>query len=112
LDAPAGDDRQPVAERLPDPTAGDVEDDVARRELQRQVETALEAFRKELGDRDALLLDQRILSEDPLSLQEIGDRFGTTREAVRQAEVRLMKRLSDYLKRELGDLGPIRIGPR
>ena len=39
------------------------------------------------------------------------DQFGTTREAVRQAEVRLMKRLKDYIKAELGDLGSITIGP-
>ena len=57
-----------------------------------------------------MLLDQRILSEEPLTLQQIGERFGTTREAARQAEVRLMRRLEDFFKQELGDLGPIRVG--
>jgi RNA polymerase sigma-32 factor len=110
IDAPVGEDQRPGAEMLPDSTSPDVEAEVTRRQLQERVENALGRFRKELGERDALLLDQRILSESPLTLQEIGDRFGTTREAARQAEARLMKRLKSFLKDELGDLGQIRIG--
>ena len=61
----------------------------------RRVEQALALFREGLDERELVLLDQRILSEAPLTLQEIGERFGTTREAVRQAETRLMKRLTE-----------------
>jgi RNA polymerase sigma-32 factor len=39
----------------------------------------------------------RILSESPLSLKEIGDNYNITREAVRQTEQRLMKRLKVFL---------------
>ena len=42
--------------------------------------------------------------------QAIGDRFGTTREAVRQAEARLMARLREHLKGEIGGLESIRVG--
>ena len=41
----------------------------------------------------------------------LGDRFGTSREAVRQAEVRLMKRLEAFMRERLGDVGQVRIGP-
>ena len=111
LDAPVGDD--------PDRTHGDafaatgpsVEEEVARRELQQKVQTALAAFREGLGERERAILDERLLSEDPVTLQTIGDRFGTTREAVRQAEVRLMARLKTHLQTEIGDLTSVRIGP-
>ncbi len=43
------------------------------------------------------------MSEDPLTLQEIGDRFGVTRERARQIEAKLKKRLKAYL---LSTLGP------
>jgi DNA-directed RNA polymerase sigma subunit (sigma70/sigma32) len=46
-----------------------------------------------------------------VTLQAIGDRFGTTREAVRQAEVRLMARLKTHLQDEFPDLTSVRIGP-
>jgi RNA polymerase sigma-32 factor len=36
-------------------------------------------------------------------LQELGDRFGISRERVRQLEARLTGRLREFLKSELGD---------
>jgi RNA polymerase sigma-32 factor len=113
LDAPVGpDDGRQHSDLLPDDGSEGLEEGVARRELQSRTEQALARFRVDLSQRDRTLLDERIVSDDPLTLQQIGDRFGTTREAARQAEVRLMKRLTEFLKRELGDLGQIRIGPR
>jgi RNA polymerase sigma-32 factor len=112
IDAPApGEDQRPRSETMVDAHAPDVEESVARNELQQRVEEALSRFRKELNERDRALLDERILSDSPLTLQALGDRFGTSREAVRQAESRLMERVSSFLKGELGDLGQIRIGP-
>jgi RNA polymerase sigma-32 factor len=111
IDASVGERERPAAELLPDTSRADVESEVARRELQQRVEAALSVFRRDLGERDAMLLDQRILSESPLTLQEIGERFGTSREAVRQAEARLMERLRTFLRERLGDLGSVHIGP-
>ena len=39
------------------------------------------------------------------------DRFGTSREAVRQAEVRLMKRLEEHMREHLGADGSVRVDP-
>jgi RNA polymerase sigma-32 factor len=64
-----------------------------------------------LNERERTILDERILSEEPLTLQALGDKFGTSREAVRQAEARLMKRLKEFLRGEMDDLGQIRGGP-
>jgi RNA polymerase sigma-32 factor len=112
IDAPALDDEGPPrSEVLPDESAVDAEEIVARRELQERVEQALDRFREDLKERDLALLDERILSDSPLTLQALGDRYGTTREAIRQAEVRLMKRLKEFLAEELGDIGQIRVGP-
>jgi len=97
---------------LADAETPDVEETVARGELQERAEAAIAEFRTDLKERELTLLDRRILSEDPLTLQALGEQFGTSREAVRQAEARLMKRLSEFLKERLGDLGKIRIGPR
>jgi RNA polymerase sigma-32 factor len=88
-----------------------VEEEVARRELQEKVKAAIDRFRVDLNDRERAILDERLLSEDPATLQALGDRFGTTREAVRQAEARLMTRLKEFLRTAIGDLESIRIGP-
>ncbi len=107
LDAPVagsdGDRRH--GDALPESKESTVEDDVARRELQDKMEALLGAFREGLNERELALLDERIVADSPLSLQALGDRFGTSREAVRQAEVRLMKKLEAFLRQELGDIG-------
>jgi RNA polymerase sigma-32 factor len=114
LDAPVGDDegrRREEVFQLPGSTES-VEEQVARKELQDRAQEAIRRFRSDLAERERVILDERILSESPLTLQALGDRFGTTREAVRQAAARLLKRLKQFLAAELGDLGQIRIGPR
>lgn len=113
LDAPVGEDSDRRQEEvLADPAIEDVEEGVARREMQQLVEQTIARFRVDLSDRDRVLLDERILADEPLTLQALGDRFGISREAVRQAEGRLMDRLREHVKGELGDLGQVRIGPR
>ena len=111
LDAPiGGDEQRRHGDSLPDPRQTTVEDDVARRELQRRMEGLMERFREGLNERETLILDRRILNDSPQSLQSLGDRFGTSREAVRQAEARLLKKLKGFLKEELGDLGGWELG--
>lgn len=110
LDAPLGDSEERTRGDLMASLGPTVEEDVARRELQDKVKAALDRFRRGLGDRERAILDERLLSDDPVTLQVIGDRFGTTREAVRQAETRLMARLKEHLMGEIGDLESIRVG--
>lgn len=111
LDAPiGGDENRTHADVVPD-DAPTVEEEVARREIQERMEAALRIFRERLNQRERAILDERILSDDPLTLQALGDRFGTTREAVRQSEARLMSRLKEFLAAEFGDLASVKIGP-
>jgi RNA polymerase sigma-32 factor len=110
LDAPVNDSEDRTRGDLMAGTGPSVEEDVARRELQEKVKAALDRFRHGLGERERAILDERLLSDDPVTLQAIGARFGTTREAVRQAEGRLMARLKEHLMGEIGDLKSVRIG--
>lgn len=57
----------------------------------------VEELRPMLNEREKILLEERLLSDEPLTLQEIGEKYGITREAVRQAEARLLKKIKDLL---------------
>lgn len=61
----------------------------------------IEGFKSELNSGEIEILEKRILSESPQSLQEIGDQRGVTREAVRQAEQRLLKKFKIYIEEEM-----------
>jgi RNA polymerase sigma-32 factor len=61
----------------------------------------IEGFKSELKPREIEILEKRVLSESPQSLQEIGDERGVTREAVRQAEQRLLKKFRIYIEEQM-----------
>jgi len=57
-----------------------------------------------LKDKDLVIFRERLLNEEPLTLREIGERYGISRERVRQIEDRLKKRLKEYLSKEIKDV--------
>ena len=60
----------------------------------------IDEIRPTLNEREIELLDERLLAEDPITLQEIGEKHGVSREAVRQMEVRVIKKLRQALMPE------------
>ena len=72
-------------------------------ELQELVRQHLDEFRKTLGGKDVAIFDKRMVCDEPMTLQELGDEFGVSRERVRQLEARLTGRLREYLRSKLGD---------
>jgi RNA polymerase sigma-32 factor len=107
LDAPVGDaEGRSIAKVDMMPAAGDgPEALMADNELQGLLKDKLASFRKTLEgkDKDLAIFDERLVADDPLTLQELGDRFGISRERVRQLEQRLTGKLREYLRDEMGD---------
>jgi len=62
----------------------------------------LVGFKTELNAKEKVVLESRLLNDEPLTLQEVADQFGLTRERVRQIEAKLIEklkhRLEPYLK--------------
>ena len=78
-----------------------VEENVELKQFRQILNENIENFKTGLNPNEIEILDKRILSEDPLSLQEIGDQRGVTREAVRQAEQRLLKKFKTYIEEKM-----------
>jgi RNA polymerase sigma-32 factor len=53
-----------------------------------------------LEERDRKIFTMRWMRDDPMTLQEIGEKLGITRERVRQLEARIMKNLRTHLEEE------------
>jgi len=72
-------------------------------EVSQLLQGELETFRKTLSGKDIDIFDKRIIADEPLTLQELGDSFGVSRERVRQLEARLMGKLREHLRSTMGD---------
>ncbi len=102
LDAPAYHDSDAtLVETLPG--SEERQDAIVERRRRRSgIRTRLEGALAALDDRERLIVEKRILSDDSASLASLGRELGVSRERARQLEARAKKKLRD----ELQDLAP------
>lgn len=110
LDAPAGPESdETLANLLPSDQEG-VDDRLAKDELQALFQEKLKEFSKTLKPRELEILNERILSENPKTLEVFGKKYKISKERVRQLEENLIKNLKKFMKQEIKDfkdIGPM-----
>jgi RNA polymerase sigma-32 factor len=103
LDAPIGPDQEgTLMEILPSPGTP-ADEALANEELRTLFRRKLAEFAATLDDRYADILRNRILSETPMTLDDIGKKYHLSRERARQLEEKIIKRLREYMKKEIKD---------
>lgn len=75
------------------------DDEISKQEEISHLTEAIESLKPQLSEREKIILEERILADEPMTLQEIGEKYGITREAVRQMEARLMKKIKDQFQK-------------
>jgi RNA polymerase sigma-32 factor len=86
------------------------EETVAVAEYRELMREKMAAFARTLKGKEEVIFRTRLLAEEPVTLQEIGDQYGISRERIRQLESRLKKKLKDFLLREIKDAKGLNIG--
>lgn len=80
------------------------------RDFATKLREKIATFAERLDGRDKEIFALRTVAEEPMTLQQIGDQYGITRERARQLERRVMDRLRDYLREEMGESIDIALG--
>jgi len=93
---------------LPAPTPG-IDETLAEDQLRILFRKKLGEFAKTLNEREEDILRNRLLSETPLTLDEIGKKYSITKERSRQLEAKIIKKLRESMKAELKDFDEIRL---
>lgn len=81
-----------------------IEDKVAGRQMRERLGKVLAAVDDRLNDKERMILQTRLLTDEPKTLQTIADEFGISRERVRQIEANLLKKLRRQLEKDLPDI--------
>ena len=98
LDMPVGEDSDATRlDFLPDMGPG-VEQSLANDQITGLLMDNLRTIEPDLNDKELAILHERLLSDDPVTLREIGERYGVTRERVRQIETRLLEKIRERLE--------------
>jgi len=83
--------------------APSAETQLAKKEMEAIIREKLDSFKKHLSEREVYILENRIFSDTPATLQEIGEGYGITRERVRQIENSMIKKMRTHFQREIPD---------
>lgn len=100
MDLPLSDDsKASLGDIVADQTK--LQDDVlAESQMANIYHRKLEEFDKGLTEKQMYIYKNRMLAESPMTLQEIGDHFGITRERVRQIEAKILKDLRKFFEEQ------------
>jgi len=104
LDTPVAGDESKSQSRVDlMPALGErVDQLLADEEIGQLLHDEMQKFGETLKGKERQIFYERLMAEDPRTLQELGADFGVSRERVRQLEKRLQGRLKKYLEDTLG----------
>ena len=103
LDATVNDDSDTKRSEIINIDTASIEDQFAKKEINVLLNDKLAKFKKNMTERELDIFNLRIFSDDPVTLQKIGDRYNISRERVRQIEKNIIKKMKDFLKKEIPD---------
>jgi len=101
LSAPIGDTSRETFESNLGDTRAAVDETLSNRERQALFKARIIEFRKRLTEREADILDNRILADEPLVLRELGEKYDISRERVRQIQAKIISDIKAWSEEEI-----------
>jgi len=80
-----------------------LEENLAAEQIASLVRAGIKQIVPRLSEKEVYILKKRLLSDEPVTLREIGERYNITRERVRQLEMRLLQKLQQHLATDIKD---------
>jgi len=111
LDAPMGEDGGNThVDFVADGAAGQ-DSELADAEEREIVTSRVEQALMRLDPRERFIIEKRVMSDKPMTLKELGEHFGFSRERARQLEIRAKEKLKHELVQLMDDIEPEGVGP-
>lgn len=102
LDAPRGgeDGRESYSEAIPAPEE-ELDERIFESARRKAFREKLKEYRAGLKGRKAFIFDERIMKEDPLTLEQIGQKYDISRERVRQIQGDILSDIKKEIRKDL-----------
>jgi RNA polymerase sigma-32 factor len=111
LDAPVGDDGGNSHVDFVASVGETQDDELAQAEEREIVTDRVEQALMRLDPRERFIIEKRVMSDKPMTLKELGEHFGFSRERARQLEIRAKEKLKHELVQLMQDIEPEGVGP-
>ena len=104
LDAPVGEDSNSTrGDRFLPSNAQGAEERLGNEELRLLFKEKMNAFAESLEGKERFIFEKRLTADEPLTLQDIGNQYGVSRERARQIEAALINRMREYMREHIPD---------
>ena len=98
LDARVSDDQESTYINYLEDEDSNQEDLIAKNQLESTIKDNINPILNTLKDREKYIIENRILTDSPLTLEEIGNKYKISRERVRQIENAALKKIKKAFK--------------
>lgn len=100
LDAPVGPDGEALLKDFIPVDQTPADERIAAKETRDILQNKLEEFARRLNERELHVFKQRLMADLPITLQEIADEYGISKERVRQIEEKILDKLKEFFKKQ------------
>jgi RNA polymerase sigma-32 factor len=104
LEAPVRSDSEDEQKNFLPHDGPGIEEIVSSQEMRERLAVILADLSTRLNKKEQVILNTRLLSDEPKTLQTIADEFNISRERVRQIEANLLKKLRKQFEKEMPDI--------
>ena len=109
LDQPMTDEGEGTFHDLLPAIQTPIDDQLADTQLRLLFRKALAEFVKILNEREEDILRNRLLSETPVTLEDLGKKYSITKERTRQLEAKIINKLRTFMKDHIKDFERLRV---
>jgi RNA polymerase sigma-32 factor len=108
LDQPMTSEGEGTFHDLLPSTQAPIDDQLADTQLRLLFRKKLAEFAQTLSEREEDILRNRLLSESPVTLEDLGRKYMITKERTRQLEAKIIKKLRELMKKDIQDFEHLR----
>jgi len=110
LDAPMGEDGGNTHVDFVASASAPQDDEFAEKEEAGLINQRVQMALMRLDPRERFIIEQRVMNERPMTLKELGEHFGFSRERARQLEIRAKDKLKNELTQLMNEVDPEAVG--
>ncbi|MEE4242266.1 MAG: RNA polymerase factor sigma-32 [Desulfopila sp.] len=98
LESPMGQDSDAERKDFIPSSGPGIEDILCSRDMKKRIRRLLEELDESHNDKEKMILERRLLSDNPLTLQKISEQFGISRERIRQIESNMLRKMRKHIE--------------
>lgn len=104
LESPVGHDSDDAQIQFISSGGPSIEDSLCLKDMKKKLRDFLQTLQGRHNEKEKVILEKRLLTDDPLTLQNISEIFGVSRERIRQIEAALLKKIRKHIENDSPDL--------